>query len=212
MLLPVAARVQLSLSSSLSFLFRFAPSFYPSTTQSVFLLCVVVCLFSSPSSIINHRPLFIFNLHFFRGVSRRICDEFKVRRCSFMLELIRHYISITSCIWDLNVDQQFKTQIDHNTTPYIHIWPLHSLQTMMESSLTTLIGDEIEGDDKWSSFVDGKDGCFYGIPSDARRVVKFNPLDKSLTEIGPGLGEGAPIQRNIIDTAESFQTASTEAR
>ena len=52
----------------------------------------------------------------------------------------------------------------------------------------------------------------YGIPFDARRVVKFNPLDKSLTEIGPGLGEGAPIQRNIIDTAESFQTASTEAR
>ena len=52
----------------------------------------------------------------------------------------------------------------------------------------------------------------YGIPCDARRVVKFNPLDKTLTEIGPGLGEGAPIQRNIIDTAESFQTASTEAR
>ena len=52
----------------------------------------------------------------------------------------------------------------------------------------------------------------YGIPCDARRVVKFNPLDKSLMEIGPGLGEGTPIQRNIIDTAESFQTASTEAR
>jgi hypothetical protein len=38
--------------------------------------------------------------------------------------------------------------------------------------------------------VDGKDGFFYGIPSSARRVVKFNPLDKSLTEIGPDLGEG----------------------
>jgi hypothetical protein len=57
-------------------------------------------------------------------------------------------------------------------------------------SLTTLIGDEIEGDDKWSTFVDGKNGFFYGIPCDARRVVKFNPLDKSLTEIGPDLGEG----------------------
>jgi outer membrane protein assembly factor BamB len=57
-------------------------------------------------------------------------------------------------------------------------------------SLTTLIGDEIEGDDKWSAFVDGKNGFFYGIPCDARRVVKFNPLDKSLTEIGPDLGEG----------------------
>jgi hypothetical protein len=34
--------------------------------------------------------------------------------------------------------------------------------------------------------VDGKDRFLYGIPCDARRVVKFNPLDKSLTEIGPG--------------------------
>jgi hypothetical protein len=56
-------------------------------------------------------------------------------------------------------------------------------------SLTTLIGDEIEGDRKWSSFVDGGDGFFYGIPYFARRVVKFNPLDKSMTEIGPDLGE-----------------------
>ena len=63
-------------------------------------------------------------------------------------------------------------------------------QIMTEPSLTTLIGDEIEGYFKWSSFVNGKDGFFYGIPFSARRVVKFNPLDKSLTEIGPDLGEG----------------------
>ncbi len=46
------------------------------------------------------------------------------------------------------------------------------LQTMRLPSLTTLIGigDEIKGDLKWSSFVDGKNGFFYGIPSDARRV------------------------------------------
>jgi hypothetical protein len=61
---------------------------------------------------------------------------------------------------------------------------------MAESYLTTLIGHEIQGDDKWSAFVDGGDGFFYGIPSDARRVVKFDPLNKSLTEIGPDLGEG----------------------
>ena len=61
---------------------------------------------------------------------------------------------------------------------------------MTESSLTTLISDEIQGRDKWSSFVDGKNGFLYGIPFNARRVVKFNPLDKSLTEIGPDLGEG----------------------
>jgi hypothetical protein len=60
---------------------------------------------------------------------------------------------------------------------------------MTEPSLTTLIGDEIQGDRKWSDFVDGEDGFFYGIPSCARRVVKFNPLDKSLTEIGPDFGD-----------------------
>jgi hypothetical protein len=67
---------------------------------------------------------------------------------------------------------------------------------MTDSSLTTFIdtdidiGDRILGDMKWSSFVDGGDGFFYGIPCSARRVVKFNPLDKSMTEIGPDLGEG----------------------
>jgi hypothetical protein len=59
---------------------------------------------------------------------------------------------------------------------------------MTEPSLTTLICDENQGrENKWSSFVDGEDGFFYGIPYYARRVVKFNPLDKSLTEIGPDL-------------------------
>ena len=65
-------------------------------------------------------------------------------------------------------------------------------------SLNTLIDIDIDiGDDiqrrlfcKWSTFVDGKNGFLYGIPCDARRVVKFNPLDKSLTEIGPDFGEG----------------------
>jgi streptogramin lyase len=64
---------------------------------------------------------------------------------------------------------------------------------MMEPSLTTLIdiGDDIQGrDQKWSAFVDGGDGFFYGIPYSARRVVKFDPLDRSLKEIGPDLGEG----------------------
>ena len=64
---------------------------------------------------------------------------------------------------------------------------------MTEPSLTTIlgitIGDEMEGDHKWWDFVDGKNGFFYGIPFSARRVVKFNPLDKSLTEIGPDLGD-----------------------
>ena len=61
---------------------------------------------------------------------------------------------------------------------------------MTAPSLATLIDieNEIQGQEKWSSFVDGGDGFFYGIPFDARRVVKFDPLDKSLTEIGPDFG------------------------
>jgi hypothetical protein len=47
---------------------------------------------------------------------------------------------------------------------------------MAESSLTTLVSDEIQGNAH--VFVDGEDGFFYGIPCNARRVVKFNPLDK----------------------------------
>ncbi len=56
---------------------------------------------------------------------------------------------------------------------------------------TKLVGDSVDGDDskKWSTFVDGKDGFFYGIPCDANRVVKFNPLDRTMTEIGPDLGD-----------------------
>jgi hypothetical protein len=59
------------------------------------------------------------------------------------------------------------------------------------SSITTLIRYEIAGESKWTEFVDGKDGFFYGIPfNDACRVVKFNPLYKSFTEIGPDFGKG----------------------
>ena len=58
------------------------------------------------------------------------------------------------------------------------------------SSLTMFIGDEIRGDEKWSTFVDGGDGVLYGISSDARRIVKFNLFDKSLIEIGPDFAEG----------------------
>ena len=58
----------------------------------------------------------------------------------------------------------------------------------MTNSISTLAGAEFEGRWKWSTSVLGADKCVYGIPNDARRVVKFNPVDKSLTEIGPDLG------------------------
>jgi len=55
--------------------------------------------------------------------------------------------------------------------------------------MSTLVGPSIEGAQKWRAFVTGSDNCIYGIPYRARRVVKFDPIDKSLTEIGPNLGD-----------------------
>jgi hypothetical protein len=77
---------------------------------------------------------------------------------------------------------------------------------MTESSLTTLIGNEIQGGD----------GFFYGIPCDARRVVKYNPLDKSLTEIGPDLGGGIMkwllkinTMQGTVDTLDDVELPET---
>ena len=41
---------------------------------------------------------------------------------------------------------------------------------------------------KWSDFIDGENGCFYGIPFNARRVLQFDKKDKTVKEIGPDLG------------------------
>ena len=35
-------------------------------------------------------------------------------------------------------------------------------------------------DYKWLDFVDGGNGCFYGIPRNARRVLEFHVEDKSM--------------------------------
>ena len=87
---------------------------------------------------------------------------------------------------------------------------------MTEPSLTTLIdiGDELQGDDKWRDFVDGGDGFFYGIPFNARRVVKYNPLDKSFIEMGPDLGDcefkwmisGTLLWMERMDFSTAFRT------
>jgi len=63
---------------------------------------------------------------------------------------------------------------------------------MTKPSLTALIGKNNLGDKRWSTFVDGGDGFWYGIPYHAPRVVKFDPLSKSSawTEIGPDFGDG----------------------
>ena len=51
----------------------------------------------------------------------------------------------------------------------------------------------------WSRTVAGVDGCIYGIPHYARRVVKFNPVDKSIHHIGPDLGGGAKFSVGVLD-------------
>ena len=63
-----------------------------------------------------------------------------------------------------------------------------------DSSFAALVGEEIslpigQNNFKWHDFVKGKEGFLYGIPLRARRVVKFNPVDKSMEMIGPDLGE-----------------------
>ncbi len=58
----------------------------------------------------------------------------------------------------------------------------------MTNYFSTLAGEEYEGRWKWSASVLGADQCIYGIPNDACHVVKYNPIDQSLKEIGPNLG------------------------
>lgn len=41
---------------------------------------------------------------------------------------------------------------------------------------------------KWSAFVNAGDGFIYGIPSNARYVMKFNTKEKTMGTIGPDLG------------------------
>ena len=51
--------------------------------------------------------------------------------------------------------------------------------------ITTLIGEEVVGDEKSQGTLAAPNGSLYGMPYYNRRVVKFNPEDKSMTEIGP---------------------------
>ena len=56
-------------------------------------------------------------------------------------------------------------------------------------AISTLVETSIGGNDKWSDSVLGADDCIYGIPYNARKVVRFNPVDESMEEIGPDLGD-----------------------
>ena len=57
-------------------------------------------------------------------------------------------------------------------------------------AISTLVETSIGGNDKWSdSDLGADDCCIYGIPYNARKVVRFNPVDESMEEIGPDLGD-----------------------
>ena len=63
-------------------------------------------------------------------------------------------------------------------------------QSNMVSAISTLIGKVLKKYDKWSRTLAAPNGYLYGLPKCFRRVVKFNPIDKSITIIGPDLGLG----------------------
>ena len=71
---------------------------------------------------------------------------------------------------------------------------------MINPPATRLIKCDVQTDVefKWSDFVDGGNGCLYGIPHRARRVVEYNVEDKSMKEIGPDLGGQLLKYRNGI--------------
>ena len=74
----------------------------------------------------------------------------------------------------------------------------------MEHAISTLVGEELEGENKWGETFAASNGFLYGIPGDARQVAKFNPVDESFTHIGPDFGddnswyEGAMPSNGII--------------
>ena len=85
------------------------------------------------------------------------------------------------------------------------VWYLSSHKTLllynqfnMVSAISTLVGEELEGRTKWSRIFAAPNGYLYGIPRIARRVVKFNPVDKSMTHIRPDFGNGVQWHRGAM--------------
>ena len=58
----------------------------------------------------------------------------------------------------------------------------------MTNLISTLVGESFEGNAKSKGTLAAPNGSLYGIPYHAGRVAKFNPVDKSMTHIGPDFG------------------------
>ena len=50
-------------------------------------------------------------------------------------------------------------------------------------AISTLVGEELEDESQWKRTMAGVDGSIYGITFFARQIVKFNPVDESITRI-----------------------------
>ena len=59
-----------------------------------------------------------------------------------------------------------------------------------EEEVIDVVGDALtgQGHNKWASGIVGPDGCVYGIPWDASRVLKFDPKTATSTLIGDSFG------------------------
>ena len=57
----------------------------------------------------------------------------------------------------------------------------------MSNAITTLEGEELEGSNEYVQTLAAPNGSLYGRAG-AGRVMKFNPVNKSTTHIGPDLG------------------------
>ena len=65
------------------------------------------------------------------------------------------------------------------------------MRTTLSNAITKIVVEDLASKDfKWSGTLAAPNGSVYGIPWEARRISKFNPIDKSMTEIGPDFEDG----------------------
>ena len=68
----------------------------------------------------------------------------------------------------------------------------------MVNVISTLVGEELEGRNRYVGTVAAANSSLYCVPFSARRVVKFDPIDKSITHIGPDFGVGRKWRNGAI--------------